>query len=383
MKLPDEIGTRKSKPEFGSWSEVRPDVWRVRVSIGGGRYEQATVSGTVANAWWAADYLLNHSTAAPEGTVGALLERWMAMKAHDLSPTTLRGYRQSIDNYLTPAFGTMQLAELRGRDLDELYQAMLAGQSQSKRRLDPATVRQVHAVIRGALKQAVKWELVPANVAMAASPPKLRRFEIVPPTPAEIGRALAVALSDPDLSMLLRLAATTGARRGELCALCRSDFDLTERVVVMSRSVVDLPGQQPQVKGTKTGRVKRLALDERTAGALLWFWALQDQRAARAGVRRISDPFLFAGDPSGSVPWRPNWVSRRWGAVRDDADLPKSVRLHDLRHALATRMLAAGDDIRTVSGRLGHADPSTTLRIYAHFVPEKDRAAADRIGTEF
>ena len=54
--------------------------------------------------------------------------------------------------------------------------------------------------------------------------------------------------------------------------------------------------------------------------------------------------------------------------------------MHDLRHFNATNLLANGTDIRTVSGRLGHADASTTLNIYAHFVERADQEAASLVG---
>jgi integrase len=56
------------------------------------------------------------------------------------------------------------------------------------------------------------------------------------------------------------------------------------------------------------------------------------------------------------------------------------MRLHDLRHFTATRLIAAGVPVRTVSGRLGHANPSTTLSVYAHFVEASDQAAASVMG---
>ncbi len=59
------------------------------------------------------------------------------------------------------------------------------------------------------------------------------------------------------------------------------------------------------------------------------------------------------------------------------------VRLHDLRHYVATRLLASGIDVRTVAGRLGHRNPATTLNVYAHFVPEADEEAASALADVF
>ena len=77
------------------------------------------------------------------------------------------------------------------------------------------------------------------------------------------------------------------------------------------------------------------------------------------------------GPTAGRAPWR---------RLRERVGIDKSVRLHDLRHFTATRLLDAGVPVKTVSGRLGHARPATTLNIYAHFVPATDRLAADAMG---
>jgi integrase len=59
------------------------------------------------------------------------------------------------------------------------------------------------------------------------------------------------------------------------------------------------------------------------------------------------------------------------------------VRPHDLRHYVATRLLASGIDVRTMAGRLGHRNPATTLNVYAHFVTEADSQAADALAAVF
>jgi integrase len=89
-------------------------------------------------------------------------------------------------------------------------------------------------------------------------------------------------------------------------------------------------------------------------------------------------PWVFASDPLGVQRPRPDSMSRRFSRLRDELGL-RHVRPHDLRHFVATQ-LAAGVDPRTVSGRLGHSRTSTTLDIYAAFVPARDRDAAELLG---
>ena len=95
------------------------------------------------------------------------------------------------------------------------------------------------------------------------------------------------------------------------------------------------------------------------------------------GVAVLPNGYVFTAQPDGSEPWRPYHWTSAWRRLRDRAGIDKSVRLHDLRHFTATRLLDAGVPVKTVSGRLGHARPATTLNIYAHFVPATDRLAAD------
>ncbi len=98
------------------------------------------------------------------------------------------------------------------------------------------------------------------------------------------------------------------------------------------------------------------------------------------GVPLRTDGFVFSPTADGSAPWRPfHWTSA-WRRLREKAGIDPRVRLHDLRHFAATRLLDAGIPVKTVSGRLGHARPATTLNVYAHFIPASDRLAADAMG---
>jgi hypothetical protein len=96
------------------------------------------------------------------------------------------------------------------------------------------------------------------------------------------------------------------------------------------------------------------------------------------GAGLVGHAFVFSLRPDGTTPWKPNWVTKRFITARRAAGLPH-FRLHDLRHFMATQMLAAGVPIATVSQRLSHARASTTLNVYAHFVPGGDRKAAETL----
>lgn len=102
-------------------------------------------------------------------------------------------------------------------------------------------------------------------------------------------------------------------------------------------------------------------------------------RAMLRSVALAPGAFVLSEWPDGSKPYRPDRATVTFRSLRAKAGLDQA-RLHDLRHFVATQMIGAGHDIRTVAGRLGHAQPSTTLNIYSAFLRERDRDAADDLG---
>jgi len=325
-------------------------------------------------------------------TVGDLLERWLAAgvtkKGAPWSPTT-RARAQEHVQTITPALGMTQLNRLDPSDIDALY-VSLAGKG-----LAPRTIRGVHSVLHRSLDQAVRWGWIPGNPADRATPPGAPPQKIQPPDPQAVAKILTAAKEwhDGTLGTWLHLAITTGARRGELCGLRWEDVDLNGGSLLISRAVVSEDGTTLVVKGTKTHQARRLALDEGTVQALREHQArmnplrdigpalptspgLSPRLIAGAGARLTG--YVFSDDLDGARPWRPDRVSLAFRRLCDREGV--RIRLHDLRHFAVTRMLAGGVDVRTVAGRVGHANPAVTLSVYSHFVPENDRAAADLLG---
>lgn len=74
---------------------------------------------------------------------------------------------------------------------------------------------------------------------------------------------------------------------------------------------------------------------------------------------------------------RPSTLSREFSKIRKKLGLPNKLTFHGLRHTHATWCLANGVDLKTLSERLGHADETTTLRIYSHVLVGRDAAAAE------
>jgi integrase len=287
------------------------------------------------------------------------------------SPATLYNYRRYIDRELVPAIGTLRLSKLTAGHLDGLYSSL------RRRGLAPATIRQVHAIVRAALHQAVRWGLVSRNVASLASPPSQPQREQHPPSAADVLALIEAAESlEPMFGLYVRIVAATGMRRSEACGLRWSDVDLDAGRLIVQRSHLSLPGAVGD-RPTKTRSVRTVTLDADTVSALKSVWLAARHLARFAGAddesRRAG--YVFSFDADGASAWRGDTVDSRWARTRRAAGVT-GVRLHDLRHWQATQLLDAGVPVPTVAARLGHADGTTTMKIYAHRTVRGDEMAA-------
>jgi len=279
---------------------------------------------------------------------------------------------------------TRRAVDLKPTDLTALYARLLASGGVARRNtgrqhpaggaLSPRTVGQVHALIRTVLSWAVQLEILPRNVARLVSPPKIAAREAVPYT-ADQAQALISAARANRYWPLIVVGFSTGLRRGELAALRWEDVDLERRVATIRSSIAVVPGKK-WLKGTKQGRIGTLALSDVAIAALE---AQREQQARdRAAFGRYPDlGYVFAGQWGGTP--NPDALGHAVRAIAREAGLPVA-GMHAMRHAVATWLLRAGVDIRTVSAVMRHANPSITLNIYAHEVPGAQMEAVGELG---
>lgn len=358
------------------------NTWRVKVYLGRSadgrkRYLERTIRGSRRDAEREMSRLVvevdegRHAAAAPI-TVDALLDRWLEVKRASVAPRTIEGYEWIATKYLRPRLGDRKLAAVRAMDLDATYAELRASG------LSARTVRICHTVVRQSFEQARKWGSIARSSAVDATPPRSVRREVIPPSLDEVAQLLDAAHdADPAFGTYLWVLAATGCRRGELCALRWSDIDLERGELWIKRAVIQVGGELREAD-TKTHQRRRLALDEETVGLLRQHRLRQREQALTLGVRLAEDALLFANVDGG--PWRPDVCTKRFTRLRARLGLDH-VRLHDLRHFVASVLIDGGIPISTVSTRLGHGQMSTTLDFYTHAIPASDQAAASYLGT--
>lgn len=357
--------------------------WELRVNLGPDpanpkKYMQKsrTFRGTERNAATALRAFVAEVEAkhlrTTRGTLGFVLNDYLeAVRLAGRSPNTVRTYETQISLHIAPELEAVRLADLEYGHLSQFYDKML------RKGLSARTVRTQAAIISAALRRAEKrgWLGGRSNPATLADVPERPDEDVTAPSVEEVTELLREAdKRNPVLGALMFTAASTGGRRGEMLALRWSNVDLEQRLLTIGGSVWHV-GREWGVKTTKTGKVRRVALDDATTAVL----TVLRERQASAPIRLASDPFVFAATLEGDRPYMPDSVTGFFGQVRAAAGLPH-VKLHHLRKFMASQLLTAGIDVRTVAGRGGWADTKTLFEAYAAFMPQVDERAARTMG---
>ena len=311
--------------------------------------------------------------------VDDLLNRHLAM-AHG-SEHTRQSQTQMAAKHLRPFIGTLPLRSVTPEKLEHLYAELLRCREHCPpqpaaghmcRPLHPTTVRKLHYVVSAAFRRAVRWDWLDhsptPDVELPSQPPPQPQ----PPSPVEAAQILNEAWKHPDLGPIVWLAMATGARRGELCALRWRHLDLTQDVLVVQAGIAQVNGEVWETD-TKLHQRCHVALDPVTIAVLTNYHRDREQRAAAVGVTLPADGFVFSPRVDGRTPRPPQALTSQYSRMVDRLGIRTTI--HKLRHYSATELIRAGVDLRTVAGRLGHAEGGTTLAFYVAWVREADQRA--------
>ncbi len=317
-------------------------------------------------------------------TVGQYLRQWLDSHALEVKPSTHAGYEYLLTKYVVPALGKTRLQTLRPTALSDLYKTLLEEGGQGGRPLSVRTVQLVHAALRKALGDAVRTDqLLASNPAERAKRPRSVRDHVAEGvwSAAQL-RAFLDRASSHRLFAFYRLAAYSGARRGELLNLRWADVTLDHSPRIRIRGTVGLVAGGTRYEGTtKSGRERVVNIDSGTATVLREHLARQELDRARAGGSWVAGDWVFRKEIG--TPIHPSTATALMRSLladynkeHPDGRVPV-IRLHDLRHTHATLLLRVGVPVHVVAARLGHADPAITLRVYAHVLGDQAAEVAD------
>lgn len=312
-------------------------------------------------------------------TVGQYLDSWLGVHQIEVKPQTFASYRDLIDRYVAPRLGSARLQAVQPAMLTRLYADLLNGGGSNGRPLAPTTIDKVHAILRKAFHDAVNIDqlLNSSPVDRAKRPRKRAGATKIIWTPADLRGFLDTARAHR-LFPFFHVAAYTGARRGELLNLRWPDVDLEGSSLEIRGTVAVINGQR--IEGTtKGGHSRTISIDDATVAVLRAHQSEQRRERFAAGPDWGTGDYVFTR--GAGVPLYPDTPSQLLPKLIERHNkhanpLPR-IRLHDLRHIHATVLLEAGVPVHVVAGRLGHADPSITLRVYAHVLRDSETHAAD------
>jgi integrase len=307
-------------------------------------------------------------------TVAEYLEKWLEHIKSQVSPRTAERYGELARKNIAPLIGSVALTKLTPMAISTAYSTALTnGRRDGGGGLAPRTVHHCHRVLKQALAQAVRWQLLSRNPADAADPPKVERATMTTYDLKQTGELIG-AMRGTGLFIPTLLAVLLGMRRGEIAALRWRSVDLDAGQVAVVESAEQMNGTV-RLKPPKGGRARTVALAQTIVDELRAHRIEQAQNLLKLGVRLSEDHFVCAHADGRMM--QPTWITHEWVRLIRATDLP-AYRFHDLRHAHATHLLASGAHPKVASERLGHSKIGITLDLYSHVMPGMQEDAAAR-----
>jgi len=248
----------------------------------------------------------------------------------------------------------------------------------TEKTLSSKTVLHYHRLISSIMQTAVKWQVIVSNPCERVDPPKIQQ-KTAEYLEAEEAIRLLELLEENSVPIQYRTAVTvllfTGMRRGELLGLKWPDIDFDKQTISISRSLLYLPGKgvfEDETKNVSSNRVIKIPSTATASLRSLRVWQMEQRLAL--GEHWSYTEYIFTAQDG--TPMHPDTLSGWFRDFIKKTDLPQ-IHIHSLRHTNATLSIANGVAVTTVAGQLGHANATTTTKIYAHSIKSAQAAAAD------
>lgn len=308
-------------------------------------------------------------------TVAQFLDRWLDHMRSQISAKSHARYSELARKNIAPLLGSVVLSKLRPALISTAYsKALTSGRRDGTGGLSPQTVTHMHRVLKQAIGQAVKWELLNRNPVDAVDPPRTVRAAMQTYDLDQTAE-LIEAMRPTRMLIPTLLAVLCGMRRGEVAALRWENVDLNAGQLAILASAEQVGGKV-RYKTPKSGKGRTLALSASLVEELRAYRLRQAEELLKVGVRLSDSTFVVA--QADGTPLQPDTLTQDWFRKLAGTSLPR-IRFHDLRHAHATHMLGSGVHPKVASERLGHSKIGITLDLYSHVLPGMEADAAERV----
>jgi len=284
---------------------------------------------------------------------------WLPSK--HLEPTTLASYSSNLNKHFFPFFGRKQLTQITPALVQDWVTQAAAGG------LSPRSIRKYHTMLHSIFVRAVRDQLVVSNPCAHTDLPKVVATKTRTLTPAEFAKLIAAI--PVDYRLLVETAIETGMRWGELIALKPRHVDFLRRTLTVQDTIIEVSKRH-----SPTGEryVAKPYPKDNEARTFAVRQDLLDAVAEHINTRGIGRDDLLFTTRAGTPISRNTFRTRVWQPAVKASGVDFAVRMHDLRHAHASWLLAGGSDLKSVMDRLGHAHLQTTQK-YLHALAEADQ----------
>jgi len=287
------------------------------------------------------------------------------LPSRHIEPSTLAGYQSYLNRQFYPFFGSMPMNKILPSHIQEWVTTAAAGG------LSASSIRKYHMMLHSVFRRAVRDRIITFNPCEETELPKVVTQRRRTLTPDEYRRVLAAV---PDrYRLMVQVAVETGLRWGELIALRPGHLDFLHGTLTVEETIVEVPkraapnGQRMIVKPyPKDNEWRRMGLRP----------GLLDQLRDHIRDHELGTDDLLCATRDGTPISRNTFRTRAWAPAVKASGLDFNVRIHDLRHAHASWLLAGGADLKSVMDRMGHSQIQTTQK-YLHALPDADQRNLD------
>ena len=332
-------------------------------------------------------------------TLGEWLDIWVDTYLKDVKPRTLKIYQDDIRLHIKPYLAAVKLNELDTHTVQRFFNTLLRSGKRVPKRdkegkivkkdgktvyegapLSSKTVKNVHGVLHGALRQAVVNRYIPINPADGdfCKLPKIQKQEIKPLDEVQIADFLK-AIHGDRFEELFLVTLFTGLRQGEILGLTWDCVDFDNGTLLVNKQM-QLHQEQGikayQLVPTKNSKSRTITAAPSVMSLLRRRRAIQAQQHLEAGPLWQDSDLVFTDELGRHL--TKSSVYRSFKKIVAAIGRPDA-RFHDLRHSYAVAAIRSGDDIKTVQGNLGHATAAFTLDVYGHVTDQMKQARAARM----